>query len=108
MADLPRMFRTPMPPILYLVVQDFGPDCGIGSGDITGSFDTAYDTFSDAVENGYPVAVWEIATYGGLPVCLKDATDTFERELQNVCIARDLDWPTVRRIEDAPFPIAAE
>ncbi|MFC3169257.1 hypothetical protein [Paracoccus fontiphilus] len=96
------MIRTPMPPILYLVVQDFGPGFGIGSGDVTGSRDTAYDNFADAAESGRPVAVWEIATHGGLPVCLKDATDTFERELQNVCIARDLDWPTVRRIEDAP------
>jgi hypothetical protein len=96
------MNRTPLPPILYLVVQDFGPGFGIGSGDATGDRDNAYDNFSAAVENGYPVAVWEIATHGGLPVSTKDVTDAFERELQDVSIAHNLDWPTVRRIEDAP------
>lgn len=96
------MSRSPLPPILFLVVRDYGPDVGLGSPDVMDSRDNAYDVFSDAVESGDPVAVWQIATHGGLLVGIKDATDTFERELQDVCIARDLDWPTVRRIEDAP------
>lgn len=102
------MIRTPLPPILYLVVRDHGPGFGIGSQDIADNRDVAYDQFADAAEAGDPVAVWEIAMSGGIPASIKDATDTFERELQDVCIARDLDWPTVRRIEDAPvLPLMA-
>lgn len=100
--------RTPMPPILYLVVRDYGPDLGIGSPDTTPSRDEAYDMFSESAENGMPVAVWRIATYGSLPVSITDETDSFERELQDVCIARDLDWPEVIRFDMAPVALAAE
>lgn len=96
------MTRSPLPPVLYLIVRDFGPRYGIGSPDVADNRDTAYDLFSCAVEDAQPVAVWEIATKAGLPVGIKATTDAFEREMQEVCIARDLDWPTVYRIEDAP------
>ena len=102
------MNRTPLPPVFWLVVRDHGPELGFGSHDIIDNRDLAYDTFSDAAESGDPVAVWQIAMSGGLPCGIKDVTDAFERELQDVCIARDLDWPTVRRIEDAPVMMAAE
>lgn len=102
--------RTPLPPILYLVVRDYGPDVGIGSPDVIDDRDTAYDVFSDAVESGDPVAVWQIATHGSLPCSIKDDTDAFDRDLHEVCRERGLDWRTVRRIEDAPAPtlLAAE
>lgn len=101
------MTRTPMPPILYLVVRDYGP-LGIGSPDATPSRDEAYDMFAQSAEDSTPVAVWQIATYGGLPISITDATDEFERELQEVCIARDLDWPEVVRFEFNPARLAAE
>ena len=94
--------RTPLPPILWLIVRDFGPRLGIGSPDVATNRDTAYDLFVCAVEDGDPVAVWEIPMAGGRPDDIIDVTDEFEREQQDVCIARGLDWPVVRRIEDAP------
>lgn len=96
---------TPMPAVAYLVVRDFG-SLGIGSTDITSSRDRAYDEFTDAVEAHEPVAVWEIATYGSLPVSIKDATDSFEHEMQEVCIKRGFDLPDVIRF-DTPL-LAAE
>ncbi|QBX34615.1 hypothetical protein E4191_07735 [Paracoccus liaowanqingii] len=102
------MNRTPLPPILYLVVRDYGT-LGIGSPDITPSRDEAYDHFTCATDAGEPVAVWQITTADGRPARTTDVTDSFEHELQEVCIARDLDWPTVRRIEDNPaLKLAAE
>lgn len=101
--------RTPLPPILWLIVRDFGPRLGIGSPDVAGDRDTAYDLFVCAVEDGDPVAVWEIQMAGAMPGGIKDVTDEFEREQQDVCIARGLDWLVVRRIEDAPgVAMAAE
>ncbi len=100
--------RTPMPPILYIVVRDHG-DLGIGCSDPTSCWSSAYDDFACATDDGDPVAVWQIVTADGLPAAITDATDSFERELQEVCIARDLDWPTVRRLEDNPaLKLAAE
>ena len=105
------MKRTPLPPILFLVARDYG-DLGIGSPDITSSRDEAYDQFTCATDAGEPVGVWQITTADGLPAGITDVTDVtdaFERELQDVCIARDLDWPTVRRLEDNPaLKLAAE
>lgn len=102
------MSRTPLPSTLYLVVRDFGI-AGIGSTDVTGNHDEAYDHFTCATDAGDPVGVWQITTAGGVPVRTVDVTDAFERELQDVCIARDLDWPTVRRLEDNPaLKLAAE
>ena len=102
------MSRTPMPPLLFIVVRDHGA-LGIGCSDPTSCRDAAYDDFTCATDEGDPVAVWQIATSGGLPVSITDATDSFERELQEVCIARDLDWPTIRRLEDNPaLKLAAE
>lgn len=73
------------------------------------SRDEAYDQFTCATDAGEPVGVWQITTADGLPVSVTDVTDAFERDLQDVCIARDLDWPTVRRLEDNPaLRIAAE
>ncbi|WP_265500044.1 hypothetical protein [Paracoccus beibuensis] len=96
-----------MPPILYIVVRDHG-DLGIGCSDPTSCRDSAYDDFTCAADNGDPVEVWQIATADGLPAGITDVTDSFERDLQDVCIARDLDWPTVRRPEDNPPMLAAE
>ena len=95
------MNRPPLPPVLFLVVRDYGA-LGIGSTDTTASRDEAYDQFTCATDAGDPVGVWQIATAGGLPVRITDVTDSFERELQDVCIGRGLDWPTVRRLEDNP------
>lgn len=104
----PTMTRTPMPPLLFIVVRDHGA-LGIGCSDPTSSRDAAYDDFTCATDQGDLVAVWQIATSGGVPVSVTDATDSFERELQEVCIARDLDWPTIRRLEDNPaLKLAAE
>lgn len=102
------MNRTPLPPNLYIVIRDFGA-LGLGSSDPTADRDTAYDEFTFATDAGDPVGVWQIGTTDGLPVSIIDVTDAFERELQEVCIARDLDWPTVRRLEDNPaLKLAAE
>ncbi|MBM3605111.1 MAG: hypothetical protein FJX25_10245 [Alphaproteobacteria bacterium] len=102
------MTRTPMPPILYIVLRDHGT-LGIGCSDPTSCRDSAYDDFASATDDGDPVAVWQIATADGLPTGITDVTDSFERELQEVCIVRDLDWPTVRRLEDNPaLKLAAE
>ena len=102
------MNRTPLPPILFLVARDYGA-LGIGSPDITPSRDEAYDQFTCATDAGEPVGVWQITTAHGLAASITDVTDAFERELQDVCIARDLDWPTVRRLEDNPaLKLAAE
>lgn len=103
------MQMTPVSPVLFLVIRDHGAGFGIGSTDITESRDMAYDNFACAVDDGDPVAVWQIATHAGLPCGIKDVTDAFEREQQDVCIARGMDWPVVRRIEDAPvMALAAE
>lgn len=102
------MNRTPLPPVLYLVARDYGA-LGIGSPDITASRDEAYDHFTCATDAGEPVGVWQITTVDGLPGSVTDVTDGFEREAQSVCIARGLDWPIVRRLEDNPaIKMAAE
>ena len=101
------MNRAPLPPILYLVVRDYGPDVGIGSPDVIDNRDTAYDVFTDAIEDQHTVAVWEIATHDGIPVSVKDATDSFETEVREVCIERGLDLPDVRRFQSR-LRIAAE
>ncbi|WP_072296115.1 hypothetical protein [Paracoccus sp. SM22M-07] len=100
--------RNPLPAVLYIVIRDFGT-LGLGSSDPTADRDAAYDEFTFATDAGDPVGVWKITIAGGLPVSTVDDTDSFERELQEVCIARGLDWPTVIRLEDNPaMKLAAE
>lgn len=94
-----------MPSTVFLVVRNYG-HLGIGSPDVTGDRDAAYDLFTGAVDNGDAVAVWRIATYGSLPVSIADATDEFEHEMQEICIGRGIDWPEVVRFDS--LPIAAE
>lgn len=97
-----------LPPTLFVVVRDFG-DLGIGCGDATGDEFEAFDQFAEAVEERQPVMVLRIATTGADPLHVTDATDEFERDLQDIAIERGLDWPSVIRFEAAPMlPMAAE
>lgn len=99
---------APLPPLLFLVVREYGA-LGIGCSDATSCRDAAYDEFTCATDDGDPVAVWQIATHSGLPISITDVTDAFERELQDVCIARHLDWPEVIRFDSNPaLKLAAE
>lgn len=98
---------TIMPASLYLVIRDYRP-IGIGSPDITDDRDLAYDHFTSAVDDGDPVAVWQIDTYGNIPVRITDQTDQFEHEMQEICIQRDLDWNEVIHFQGDLPRIAAE
>lgn len=93
---------------LYLVVRDYGPQHGLGSPDITGNEDQAYDEFSTAVDEGDPVTVWKIDTTGSEPYRLTDVTDKFEHEMQEICIRRGMDLPNVHRFEMPRQIMAAE
>lgn len=98
---------TELPATIYLVVRDFGPSLGIGSGDVSGCYSAAFDQFADAVESGEAVAVWEIDVTGANPQHITDATDFFEADFLRLSKRRGNDQTPAVRFDPA-LPIAAE